>query len=114
MGSGLDGALYATDSNGNLNVFYVERNDNDQWLNTNYDNADNFWNGSNRWVFVRRYSLHFSPTCWESFVFAADRTNRLAFCQSRPLLPIRLYIYCYQAIWFPRVSSKIFLMYQLF
>lgn len=57
MDSGLDGALYVTDSDGNLKVFNVERNENGLWLNSNYGNPDNFWNGDNRWVFIRRNSL---------------------------------------------------------
>lgn len=59
---GSDGSLYITDSDGDLNVFNVERNDDGkQWLNGNNGNPDNFWNGNNRWVFLRRNSLHFSP-----------------------------------------------------
>ena len=60
-GGGKGGILYVTDSNGNLNVFNVELNDNGLWLNGNNGNPDNFWNGNNRWVFARRKSLHFSP-----------------------------------------------------
>lgn len=42
--SGTDGILYATDSDGNLNVFNVKRNDDGkQWLNGNNGNPDNFW-----------------------------------------------------------------------
>ncbi len=47
--------LTSTDSNGNLKVFNVEHDDKGQWLNSNYGNPDNFWNGNNRWVFVRNY-----------------------------------------------------------
>ncbi len=59
-GGGKDSILYVTDSNGNLNVFNVEHNDDGLWLNTNYANPDDYWNGDNRWVFRRRKSLHFS------------------------------------------------------
>ncbi len=59
-GGGIDGALYITDSDGNLNVFNVECNDNGLWLNSNNGNPDNFWNGNNRWLFrLPRNSLHF-------------------------------------------------------
>lgn len=58
----MGGISYITDSNGNLNVFNVKRNDDGkQWLNANNGNPDNIWNGSYRWVFVRRNLLHFSP-----------------------------------------------------
>jgi hypothetical protein len=50
-----DNTSHNTDSDGDPNVFNVEHDDNDRWLNTNYDNPDNVWNGNNRWVFVRRY-----------------------------------------------------------
>ncbi len=43
-----------TDSNGNLDVFYVVRDGYGQGLYPNYDFADYFWFGSRRWVFVRR------------------------------------------------------------
>ena len=57
----MDGYLYKTDSNGNPNVFNVEHNSDDRWLNANNGNANNFWNPENRWVFVRRKSFCFSP-----------------------------------------------------
>lgn len=61
MDGGVDDALHGTDSNGNLNVFNVKRNEDGLWLNGNNGHADNFWNGDNQWLFVRpRYSLHFS------------------------------------------------------
>ncbi len=56
-----------TDSNGNLNVFNVEHDNDERWLNGNNGNPDNFWNGNNRFVFVRRKSLHFSPTFMGEF-----------------------------------------------
>jgi len=46
-------AFYAlTDSDGDLKLFNVERNDDDLWLNSNYGNSDNFWNSNNRFAFV--------------------------------------------------------------
>ncbi len=50
-----------TDSNGDLNVFNVEHDSDDRWLNTNNGRPDNVWNPDNRWVFVRSNPLHFSP-----------------------------------------------------
>ena len=58
-----------TDSDGNLNVFNVERNDDGQWLNTNNGNPDNLWNPGNRWVFARRNSLYFPAHAGFSFAF---------------------------------------------
>lgn len=50
-----------TDSDGNPNVFNVERNDDgNRWLNTNWANPDDQWNLDNRIVFRLRNSLHFS------------------------------------------------------
>ncbi len=56
----MDGILYISD--GDLNVFNVERDDDDPWLNASYDNLDYLWNPENMWVFVspRRKSFHFS------------------------------------------------------
>ena len=56
-----DGILHETDSDGDLNVFNVERDGDDFWLNTNNGHPDNRWNADTRWVFVRRNSFHFSP-----------------------------------------------------
>lgn len=66
MGGGIEGTPYSTDSDGNLNVFNVNTDNDDRWLNSNYGNPDNFWNGNNQWVFVRpRNPLHFSPFAGE-------------------------------------------------
>ena len=54
--------IHFRDSNGYPNVFNVEHDDDDLWLNANYANPDNVWNGDNRFVFRSRKSLHFSPT----------------------------------------------------
>jgi hypothetical protein len=64
---GTDGTLYITDSNGYLNVFNVEHDDNELWLNTYNGNADNFYNADNLFVFVRRNSFISLPKR-ESFV----------------------------------------------
>jgi hypothetical protein len=54
-----EGISYTTDSNGNLKVFNVERNDDGLWLNSNYANPENFYNGDNVWVFARKYLCFF-------------------------------------------------------
>lgn len=59
-----DGISHATDSDGNLNVFNVERNEDGSWLNGNNGHPDNHWNGNNRWVFVRRNCRSFSLLRW--------------------------------------------------
>ena len=61
MGSGLDGAPYTTNSDGNLNVFAVNHDSDDLWLNTYWSNPRNSWNPDNSFVFVLGYSLYFSP-----------------------------------------------------
>ena len=68
-GGGIGGILYITDSDGDLNVFNVKRNDDGtQWLNGNNGRPDNVWNADNRWVFLRRNSL-ISLLLWQgSFV----------------------------------------------
>ena len=48
MSSETDGALHKTDSNGNLNVLYVERNKDGLFLNANNANSDNQWNPDNQ------------------------------------------------------------------
>lgn len=60
MGSGTDGLAYGTDSDGDLNVFNVDHDDNGRWLNSNYGKPDNVWNPDNQWVFVLpRQSLRY-------------------------------------------------------
>lgn len=63
------------DSDGNLNVFNVERNEDGIWLNTNYGNPDNEWNSDNRWVFARRNSLHFPAPAGFSFALPLCRIH---------------------------------------
>lgn len=50
-----------TDSVGDLNVFNVEHDDDERWLNGNNGNPDNVWFSDNRWVFLRSKSSYFSP-----------------------------------------------------
>jgi hypothetical protein len=58
MGSDLDGRLYKTDSDGNPNVFNVERNADGTWLNNNWANPTNEWNPDNGILFrLRKSSL---------------------------------------------------------
>jgi hypothetical protein len=54
-GSGIDGAAYINDSDGNPNVFNVNRNgDGKSWLNDNWAKPDNRWNSNNEFVFRLR------------------------------------------------------------
>ena len=68
-GSGTDGASHTTDRDGNLNIFNVEHDDDDLWLNGNNGHPDNFWNADNRFVFGRRNYLRFlaPPMCGVEF-----------------------------------------------
>lgn len=59
-----------TDPDGNLNVFNVDHDNDEQWLNTNWFNPENVWNPDNQFVFVRpRKSLYFSPLQMGEFSF---------------------------------------------
>ncbi len=49
-GGGNDGILHNSD--GDLRLLSVDRNDNGSWLNVNYDNSDNRWNRDNGLAFV--------------------------------------------------------------
>ena len=61
-GGGVEGVAYRTDSNGNPNVFYINRNDDGKrWLNTNWVNPSNQWDLDNEIVFRLSNSFHFSP-----------------------------------------------------
>lgn len=55
-----DGVSHKADANGNLNVLNVERNSNGSWVNRNYANPDNVWNGNYPLVFCRNCQC-FSP-----------------------------------------------------
>ena len=48
------------DANGRLFVLNVERNQDGSWVNRNYANPDNVWNGNYRLVFCRN-CRSFSP-----------------------------------------------------
>ena len=43
-----------SDSGGYLEVFCVERDDSDRWLDSDCGNTEDFWFGSYQWVFLRR------------------------------------------------------------
>ena len=60
-GSGTEGTTHATDRDGNRNIFAVDNDNDELWLNDNNGHPDNFWNADNRFVFVRRNYLRFSP-----------------------------------------------------
>lgn len=46
-----------SDSDGNPNVFNVERNDDGSWLNNNWAKPTNKWNANNEFVFRLRKCL---------------------------------------------------------
>lgn len=52
--SALDGTSHGTDSDGNPNVFNLERNEDGLWLNDKWANPDNEWNLDNELVLRRR------------------------------------------------------------
>lgn len=73
MSSGTGGTLYSTDSDGNPNVFEVDNDNDERWLNSNYGIADFVWFAVDQWVFVRpRKSHHFSPALLGEFCFRID------------------------------------------
>lgn len=58
MDGGVDDVLYKiTDRDGNPNVFKVEQNSDDLWLNTNWDKPSNEWTSENRWAFSQLSSF---------------------------------------------------------
>ncbi len=50
----IDGTLYITDSDDNPNVFKLNRNDDDLWLNNNWTKPANKWNPKDEFVFRLR------------------------------------------------------------
>lgn len=102
-GSGRDSVPYITDSDGNLKVFNVERNDSGLWLNSYYDNPDNVWNGNNRWVFARRKLLR-SPLL-AGFILKILATHQ-AFFRFRLIFQIGEYIFCYPTLLSPKRFAR--------
>ena len=51
----MDGLLRITDSDGNPNLFNVDHDHDELWLNTNWSNPDNVWNPENEFVFAHRF-----------------------------------------------------------
>lgn len=67
---GTDGSSYGTDSDGDLNVFYVEHDNDEQWLNSDNGNPNTLYNLDNRFVcVVPRNYLDFSPLLGGEFCF---------------------------------------------
>jgi len=61
MGGGIDERAYIlTDADGNPNVLNSNRNDDGQWLNSNWDNPDNQWNDNGAFAFVLSANLFIS------------------------------------------------------
>ena len=102
--------------NGNRNVLYLYRNDDGEW-NWNYNWLDNDWNTGSLSAGRAIIFISLPAICSESFVLEvlkAVRSSRRAFCQPRLFFPKVEYIYYYLKIWFPKVSSRIFLKCRFF
>lgn len=65
----IDDASHNTDSDGNPNVFKLERNDDGLWLNDNWAKPDNEWNPNNKFVFRLRNSFLFRGLHVAVFLF---------------------------------------------
>ncbi len=75
MSGDVGGALYITDSDGNLKVFNVKHDDDGRWLNGNYGNPENVWNSDNQFVFR---NLLCSPPFRRSFLVSAFANPRVS------------------------------------
>ena len=64
-----DGTFHKTDSNGNPNVFKLDRNDDGLWLNNNWANPDNTWNPKNEFVFSLRKKVFSALLIGAVFLF---------------------------------------------
>src|ERR1700733_14301561 len=96
MGSGFDGVAYITDSDGNPNVFNVERDEDGLWLNNNFAKPTNKWNPENKFLFrLRKYFLSALIGCGFSFPdYLSCPSSRQASCRSPPVLWRCLRIVC--------------------
>jgi len=73
-----------TDSNGNPNVFKLERNEDGLWLNANYANPENQWNSEVQFVVSPRKRFFPPSQTWRFFICS---TSKL-FLQPPSILPI--------------------------
>jgi hypothetical protein len=65
----MGGTLYKSDSDGDLNMLGVNRNDNGRWLNTYNGNPDNRWNREIGFMFLVPATRFVTlPIYGESFV----------------------------------------------
>ena len=69
MDSVTDDVPHNTDSDGNPNVFALERNDDGLWLNDNWAKPDNEWNPDSEFVFRLRNSFLFRGLYVAVFLF---------------------------------------------
>ena len=65
----IDDASHNTDSDGNPNVFELERYDDGLWLDDNWAKPDNEWNPNNKFVFRLRNSFLFRGLHVAVFLF---------------------------------------------
>ena len=102
-------------SDGDLNLLNVNRNDDGQWLNTYYDNPSNQWNQTNGFAFVVSQLFLFLPYflvrefCFVSCPFQPPSIRPMA-----SIFPIKPDISGCLEIWFPIISREIFLWRQFF
>lgn len=65
MGSDMGGTLHATDRDGDRNIFNVEHDSDDLWLDASIGRPDFVWFADGRFVFARRNYPRFSPSLGE-------------------------------------------------
>jgi hypothetical protein len=65
----MDDVLNKTDSDGDPNVFNVDCDNDELWLNANYANPSNVWNPGNVWVFCLSNYLYSPPFFGGVFLF---------------------------------------------
>lgn len=102
---GTEDVLYITDSDGDPNVFNVDCNDSELWLNANYANPGNVWNPDDLWLFCRpRNYLHSPVIYWQEFfleVFLSFLSIRRSFCLFLLVFQKGQYTFYYPRTLFP-------------
>ncbi len=115
----MGGAVYKSDSDGDLNLLGVNRNDNGRWLNTYNGNPGNRWNREIAFMFLVPATRFIPlPIYGESFVSPLEvpsngvlsvvRSNRRASCRFHLSSSTMQYTSCCPVILFPTKSSEVF------
>lgn len=87
MSSGMDGVSYKSD--GNPNVLNVNRNDDGQWVNANWDNPGNQWNDNGAFTFLVPATLFIShPASAGLSFYSVVHSSHQAFYPPHPSLRI--------------------------